>query len=164
MTDQQILDKLSDVQTLALTMMGEAGGDSREGRSSLEERVGVACVIRNRAREPHRYGDSLKAVCLKKWQFSCWNAGDPNRVRLLRWAYLFATGQPVLDPLVEESVFLAHGIATGILLDRVQAANHYCTTALLVSPSAPAWAFLNKSRTVRREPVAICGSHTFFRL
>lgn len=33
----------------------------------------VGWVIRNRVRGPGHFGKTYKDVCLKKWQFSCWN-------------------------------------------------------------------------------------------
>lgn len=162
MTDAAILSALSDVDALTCTMIGEAGGDHKDG-SSVEERIGVACAIRNRVREPRKYGDTFKAACLRRWQFSCWNVGDPNRPRLLAIAYRLVTDQPAMDPLVEESTYLAAGVVSGVLLDRVAGANHYMTRALWTS-APPAWGFLDAARTRRRPIVATVGSHVFFRL
>lgn len=156
MTDQEILARLTDKHALTCTMMGEAVGDAREGSSSVEERIAVGCVIRNRVREPKKYGDGYKGVCLRRYQFSCWNANDPNRERLIRMAFLLVTGQPSMDPFVDECAFLAEGLTSGILLDRVRGSNHYVTTALLKS-APPAWAS-------GRTPVLVVGSHTFFKL
>lgn len=153
MTDQQVIDAASDVQVLALTMIGEAVGDSRDG-SSVEERIAVGCVMRNRLRAPGRFGDNYRHVCLARRQFSCWNNGDPNQPRLLRIAYLLVTHQPTLDPLVEETLFVADGISRGVVLDRVKGATHYLTTVLLKTGTV-AWA---KGLT----PVATCGAHSFF--
>jgi N-acetylmuramoyl-L-alanine amidase len=155
MLDQEILDALTGPQALACTMMGEAGGDGRDG-SSVEERIAVACVVRNRARERNKYGDSIKAVCLRKWQFSCWNVGDPNRPRLMAMALRYATNQPQMHALLDESLYLAEGVASGIILDRVHGANHYLTEALYRA-KPPRWATLTA-------PVARVGSHVFFKL
>lgn len=48
----------------------------------------MASVILNRvafAKRRGRYwwGNDVKSVCLKPAQFSCWNANDPNRKKLL---------------------------------------------------------------------------------
>lgn len=68
---------------LALTLWGETRGDT------LAAQRGVAQVIANRAEHPRWWGDSVATVCLKSglvkklnrrfYQFSCWNADDPNR-------------------------------------------------------------------------------------
>lgn len=61
------------------TIWGEARGESKAGK------VAVAQVILNRARDAKRRygGPSLRGVCLKPRQFSCWNANDPNRAKML---------------------------------------------------------------------------------
>jgi N-acetylmuramoyl-L-alanine amidase len=155
MLDQEILDALTGPQALACTMMGEAGGDGRDG-SSVEERIAVACVVRNRARERNKYGDSIKGVCLKRWQFSCWNVGDPVQPKVMAWALRFATNQPQMSALADETLYLADGVVSGVILDRVAGANHYLTEALYRS-KPPRWATLTA-------PVARVGSHVFFKL
>ena len=141
MTETEILERLAPVDVLALTAMGEARGDYAEGGSSVEERIGCLCVIRNRLRTPLRYGDSYAAVCLKRKQFSCWNENDPNRAWLLAIAYRIATGQPSMDPLLEETRWLAQGIVTGVLLDTTRNATHYYSPgAMKPKGSMPTWA------------------------
>jgi len=61
-----------DVDTAARTVWGEARGEGSAGMAA------VAWVIRNRAQAPGWWGRTIKTVCLKPWQFSCWNANDPN--------------------------------------------------------------------------------------
>lgn len=61
-----------DVDTAARTVWGEARGEGSAGMAA------VAWVIRNRAANPRWWGSTIKGVCLKPWQFSCWNANDPN--------------------------------------------------------------------------------------
>lgn len=155
MTDQEVLDALTGPQALACTMIGEAGGDGKDG-SSVEERIAVACVVRNRARERNKYGDSIKAVCLKRWQFSCWNVGDPVRPRIMAMALRYATNQPQMSALHDETLYLAEGVASGVVLDRVAGANHYLTEALYKT-APPKWAKLTA-------PVARVGAHLFFKL
>ena len=55
---------LSPEQVVARTLWGEARGESITGK------VAVASVIYNRAKSNPK---KLKAVCLKRKQFSCWN-------------------------------------------------------------------------------------------
>lgn len=155
MTETAILAGLSDVEALALTMYGEARGDAVQGWSSVEERIAVGCVVRNRTRTPKRWGDTLKATCLQRVQFSCWNASDPNRARLIAFGYRLVTGQPVQDALVEETLYLAAGIADGVLRDQTIGADHYLTTALFRSAKRPAW--VSGLRFTRE-----IGSHVFF--
>ena len=39
-------------------------------------------LIMNRKAADTWYGQSVAAVCLKPYQFSCWNPGDPNLPKL----------------------------------------------------------------------------------
>ena len=66
------------MDTAAKTVWGEARGEGEDGM------LAVACVIVNRTRKT---GKSLMEVCLQKWQFSCWNEGDPNlpKMQALDW-------------------------------------------------------------------------------
>ena len=52
----------------------------REGRGSSKAALaGVYAVIRNRAADPaHRWSRSIPGVILQPWQFSSFNANDPN--------------------------------------------------------------------------------------
>jgi len=70
------------VDTLARTLWGEARGEPVRGIEA------VAAVVVNRVRLAQRrggmwWGSDIVAVCRKPWQFSCWNADDPNRAKLL---------------------------------------------------------------------------------
>lgn len=68
-----------DLDTVALTVWGEARGESMVGQSA------VAWVIRNRQANPgwwSRPHHTLADVCLASYQFSCWNRNDPNYARL----------------------------------------------------------------------------------
>lgn len=150
-----ILRLLTELQILALTAWAEARGDWREGTSSVEERIAVLCVIRTRAR---RSGRSLTAECLAPKQFSCWNAGtDANHLTLLRAAATLAQGLPP-DPLLAETLYLAGGVISGVILDRVNGATHYYAPASMTPPgTVPSWAR-------GHEPTAHVGSQVFYRL
>ena len=62
---------------MARTVYGEARGEGEKGMQA------VANVIMNRVKKGGWYGASIKDVCLKPYQFSCWNEGDPNREKIL---------------------------------------------------------------------------------
>lgn len=53
-------------------------------RGRRRRALAVAWVIKHQAESPGWWGDDLVSVCHKPDQFSCWNAGDPNRERCLR--------------------------------------------------------------------------------
>jgi N-acetylmuramoyl-L-alanine amidase len=72
-----------ELDTVARTVWGEARNQGFAGQ------VAIGHVIRNRVEmdlhndgKPDWWGEGYSAVCLKKWQFSCWNANDPNSAYL----------------------------------------------------------------------------------
>lgn len=66
---------MTDHNILARTIYGEARGELRKfGKKSL---WAIGHVILNRLAKK-TYGLSIKEVCLKPYQFSCWNKNDPN--------------------------------------------------------------------------------------
>jgi N-acetylmuramoyl-L-alanine amidase len=70
---------MSPLDIVARTLYGEARGEVLLGIQA------VASVIWNRWRlRPRMYGESINAVCLKPYQFSCWNENDPNRSLILK--------------------------------------------------------------------------------
>ena len=66
----------SDLMIMAKTIWGEARGESYSGQ------VAVAWVIRNRAERGGWWGNTIREVCLKDQQFSCWNHNDCNRAQI----------------------------------------------------------------------------------
>lgn len=81
------IDEWGDLQIMARTLWGEARGDGAEGIEA------VARVIINRFKakkwftgyrieEGQKVAD-IKATCLKKAQFSCWNKNDVNYYKIL---------------------------------------------------------------------------------
>ena len=123
MTPEAIKAALSDLHTLALTMYGEARGEEIEGK------VAVGCVVRARMADD-RWPDTYKDVCLQRWQFSCWNTIDPNYRTLLNLGEsLVLTPAASTNPVMEECVWVAQGIMSGVCRDRVKA-NHYLTRKL----------------------------------
>ncbi|OKH89136.1 cell wall hydrolase [Thalassospira sp. TSL5-1] len=135
------LADLQPVDILARTLYGEARGEELAGIEA------VAAVIVNRvafakARGGYWWGNDIVSVCLKKGQFSCWNAGDPNREKLLR--------VNDRDPAFRLCRRVARRALEGRLPDLVQGATHYHT-----AQSDPWWA---------RGHVPLCdiGNHVFY--
>ena len=62
--------------TAARTIWGEARGEGAMGMAA------VGHVLLNRL-ATGRWGKTLSDVCLRPYQFSCWNIGDPNRALVL---------------------------------------------------------------------------------
>lgn len=127
------------IDVLARTIYGEARGESLQGQ------VEVAWCIRNRVEQPCWWGDSYETVCLKPWQFSAWNANDPNRVRLERLTYDNTPAQRAL--------FVALGVTLGDLPSRLDGRpTHYYAPGVI---GKPAWA--RDARCVGQ-----VGGHLFF--
>lgn len=162
--ESAIREALGQPQTLGLTAWAEARGDHQQGHSSLEERIAVMLCIRNRTRRPKRFGVGFKAVCLAPLQFSCWNddPSDGNHQALMVVAELVASGQPTGDPVLDETIWLAGGIISGVLLDTLAGANHYYSPrSMTPAGSAPVWA---KRGGQVIPPLAIVGSQHFYLL
>jgi len=105
-----------EVDILARTLYGEARGETVRGKEA------VACVILNRVRRAqHRggywWGHSIEQVCLKPWQFSCWNENDPNRAKILS----VEPGHRVFDTCLR----IARRAVSGCLDDPTRGATHY---------------------------------------
>ena len=78
------LSKLVNLETLdimARTIWGEARNQGPDGMAA------VAHTIINRAYKQSWYGKTFADVCLKPFQFSCWNEHDPNRDKILALQY-----------------------------------------------------------------------------
>lgn len=125
-----------EADILARTLYGEARGELYGGK------VAVANVIQHRASKPGWWGTGIIGVCQAPQQFSCWNAGDPNRDKIA------AVGPS--DPVFTECLVIAEKAVMGLLPDLVFGSTHYHTVSV-----QPAW-----SRGHR--PVIRIGSHLFF--
>lgn len=128
----------ADRDTLIRTLYGEAGNETEAGK------IAVVHVIRNRLlRGPaSRFGGTPAGVCQKPWQFSCWNANDPMRARLL-----------ALRP--DSDAYKALGVVVDKawqMPDSVGGADHYYASYV----AKPAWAAPPARVTVRH------GVHAFY--
>ncbi|HYG89543.1 MAG TPA: cell wall hydrolase [Azospirillum sp.] len=129
------------VDTLARTLWGEARGEPVRGIEA------VAAVVINRVRRAERrggfwWGDSVVAVCRKPYQFSCWNADDPNRAKL--------RAVTAADPVFATCLRVARRAVAGLLADPTGGATHYHAIGL-----HPDWA-------VGHGPCAEIGRHLFY--
>lgn len=105
-----------EVDVLARTIYGEARGETVRGKEA------VACVIMNRVRRAQErggywWGASVEKVCLKPWQFSCWNENDPNREKIQQ----VEPGHRVFDTCLR----IARRAVSGCLEDPTHGATHY---------------------------------------
>ena len=123
---------------LARTIYGEARGEGRKGMTA------VANVIINRAAIGGWWGDSIINVAQAPWQFSAWNANDPNRA-------IIENLMPGDNEIFDLAYLIAGDAMAGDTVDETKGATHYHTTAI-----NPHWADPAKQ-------VAQIGSHVFYR-
>lgn len=155
-TDKPFPDAtLDDADTLARTTYGEARGEIPLGQ------IAVAWVPRHRAafardfiarlRRPHPlFGDgTIKSACLRPKQFTCWNADDKNRAKLLA----VTAAKPAFRACLEAARLVIAGQAP----DPVSGARHYHTIA--APPGVAVWP---PSWTNGHEPIATIGGHVFY--
>ena len=77
--DSQI-SNLFDLEILAKTIYGEASGEPWIGK------IAVGWTAKNRLAAESWFGKSIHEICLKPFQYSCWNDG-PLQIRIaeLKW-------------------------------------------------------------------------------
>lgn len=114
------LSRDDDITLLARVLYGEARGQSRGFKRD------VAHSVLNRSGRRKWWGHTLREVILKPWQYSCFNADDPNRTALLA-----PHGQAWNDCVEIAQEALLHPDA-----DTSNGATHYYTTSI----SEPSWA------------------------
>lgn len=159
MTEAEVKAGLNDRLALALTAWAEARGDKAEGGSSVEERLAVMSVIRNRAADTrHRWRKTITGVCLAPLQFSCWNEGhDRNHLVLMDMAAGILDGKTITDRLLIETLYLADGILGGQIMDATGGANHYyAPKAMRPVGAVPEWSIGKVGRAI--------GDQVFFTL
>lgn len=142
------MENLLPDEVLALTIYGEARGESIEGQ------IAVANVVMNRWRGNLGKYKTVKEVCLEPYQFSCWNKNDPNHDKLLALAKEMEFDKPT-NPALKQCLYIARGVMGYNFLDNTKGAKNYMTTELLNSEGSPKWAEVRKNEKV-------IGNHTFF--
>jgi len=139
---------LCDIETMARSIWGEARGESAEGQAA------VAWVMRNRAvaaqafittqgRAHPLFGDgTLVGACRAPRQFSAWNPGDANAVKLREVGFD--------DAAYCRAFAIAAQVWGGLIKDPTDGATHYHSTGV-----EPVWA-------KRMTPKALIGAHMFY--
>lgn len=136
----------SEQDILARTLFGEARGEYHRMEGGLSALIAIGNVVMNRVSQKSWYGANISDVCLKPWQFSCWNKGDPN--------YLLIKSRVMDDPLYFVCQDVAMAVMSGQWPDLTGGADHYHAIDLL---QLPPWAR-------RREPIRKIGRHLFYKL
>lgn len=130
-------------EIVAATIWAEARGEGVRGMAA------VASVIGNRRRHtPPRYGAGWVGVCLRRWQFSCWNVYDDGR----RDANLDAIIRGPEGARWHQAQALADLVMDDLLRDETGGATHYHTLSV-----APYWKDSPQMRFCRQ-----IGAHLFY--
>ncbi len=133
-----------NIDILARTLWGEARGEGMMGMKA------VACVVLNRVLVAedrggkYWWGHDIQSVCLKPWQFSCWNSNDPNKRKVM----LVDTNNTIF----REALAIAREAVCGHIKDITSGATHYHTELIV-----PHWA-------KEEEPLCQIGKHLFYKL
>ncbi len=135
------------VDILARTLYGEARGEYLRRDGGISALMGIANVVMNRVRHQSWFGKTIEDVCLKPYQFSCWNENDPNRPVLLQV-------QSGKDKVFDTCVEVAKSVSGGSWPDITHGSDHYYAVWLA---RAPKWA-------VGKTPCFKVGQHVFFKL
>jgi N-acetylmuramoyl-L-alanine amidase len=136
-----------NLDVLARTIYGEARSEFSQPEGGLSALVAIANVVMNRTRAPQRFGKTLSEVCLKPYQFSCWNMKDPNY-------QIISSVQSGDNPVFDLCWHVAENVYQKKWPDLTQGSDHYYASWLSYPP---AWAKGIK-------PNARIGQHLFFKL
>ena len=131
------LETATDEDILARTICGEARGEGEQGMQA------VANVIMNRTDKPGWWGTTIKDVCLKPYQFSCWNVDDPNRPIILNLDENYS--------IYNDAMAIAQNASNGSLPDITDGATNYYAKGI----PEPKWA-------AGKTPCAVIGNQLFF--
>lgn len=145
--DRKTFLDLSDAQLLALTIYGEARGESTEGK------IAVGSVILERVEHRDWDGKTIKEVCLKPWQFSCFNETDPNFPKLIYIAGHWDS-EMALNHALNDCYGIAVGLLNGTIPRTKEIAESHATQYLRVDCDA-AW-----EKKMRK--VVTVGKHDFY--
>jgi N-acetylmuramoyl-L-alanine amidase len=151
-TDTDLIASLSDRNVIALTLYGEARGETNEGR------IAVANVLANRAnKRKGPWSAALRDVCLQPAQFSCWSShGGNGNYQTLMAAARILSRQELVGPVMRDCLAIADALIAKGLPSLVRGATHYYAPASMKPVGAePKWAR-------GYEPVAVIGSHRFY--
>lgn len=139
-----------------MLLWGEARGEQdQEGRLESVSMLAVGFVALNRAA---RRRTSVKVEILRPWQFSCFNANDPNRVKLL--------DAPKIDPVSwERADTVCDLIEACYVLDPSRGATHYVVEPMWnrepKNPDKPQWYETPEIAAGRTKELARWGHHVF---
>jgi spore germination cell wall hydrolase CwlJ-like protein len=113
--DKPTFEALTDEQALALTLYLEARSEPTKGI------IAVGSVILERVRLGYFGGKTIKGVCFKPYQFSCYNSKDPQYEKIaLRIASDFDENAEELSKL-QTCLMISKGLLSGEIEPNVKA-------------------------------------------
>jgi len=126
MNFDELREKLTQDEVIGLTIFGEARNQSLEGK------VAIGNVIRNRLRSNENFGGkTFKDLCFARHQFSCWWEINTNNYKELERAAKIIMDHDLHNNLIlRECLFIGEGIANNLLRDNVNGALYYRTLEL----------------------------------
>lgn len=133
------------VEIMAKTIYGEARGEFNRLEGGLSSLIAIGNVINNRLKSGF-FGISVQDICLKPWQFSCWNRRDPN--------YAIITEVTSDDPIFKICLEVSEKIVNQDMPDLTKGADHYYSSLV---KNTPFWA-------LKKNPSTKIGQHLFFNL
>lgn len=136
-----------DIDTLARTIYGEARGEYAKAEGGLPSLIAVANVVMNRVQGKKKFGATIKEVCLKPYQFSCWNPSDPNCAKI-------AQLRPDQNETTRLCWKVAEAVARGDWPDMTKGSDHYFASTMT---KIPTWALGQKPRLK-------LGAHLFYKI
>lgn len=134
-----------DIQILARTIYGESRGEYKRRDGGMASLIGVGNVVMNRLRQKSWFGNSIREVCQKPWQFSCWNSKDPN--------YKLLT-QEIMDPVYDVCLDVANQVSKELWPDLTKGSDHYHAVSMYPYPK---W-------SQGQEPRIRIGGHFFYKI
>ena len=143
----EIINNLEEIDILARTIYGEARGEYGRRDGGMAALIAVGNVVMNRLKAKTWYGLTLKEICQKPFQFSCWNRQDPNRA-------LIMSSQIEQEPIFKICREVAQQVVTYQWPDLTQGSDHYYALTL---SNPPAW-------SQQAQPRLKLGQHVFFKL
>jgi spore germination cell wall hydrolase CwlJ-like protein len=132
-----------DIDILARTIYGESRGEYK--KTGISAFIAIGNVVMNRLNFPQIFGSSVRKICLKPYQFSCWLVNDPN--------YSLIKTVETADSLFALCLEVAAGCVEKKYPDLTHGSDHYHP----FMDTLPYWALSQK-------PKIILGHHLFYQL
>lgn len=133
-----------DLDVLARTIYGEARGEFLKKDGGMQSLQAIGWVVINRLKDK-KYGESIKGICQKQWQFSCWNNND-NNCDVIK-------NVTVNDAYFQRCMIAALQVISSSVDDCTNGADHYHNTLI----EKPFWA--NDAKITTQ-----IGNHIFYKL